>query len=26
MEVEDPAVKERIRALTFTLIGEGGPL
>ena len=26
MEVEDPAVKERIRALTFTFIGEGGPL
>ena len=26
MEVVDPALRERIRALTFTLIGEGEPL
>jgi len=26
MEVEDPAVRERIRALTFALVGAGEPL
>jgi hypothetical protein len=26
MEVEDPGVRERIRALTFELIGQGEPL
>ena len=26
MEIDDPAVRERIRALTFALIGEGEPL
>ena len=26
MEVEDPAVRERIRAFTFALVGEGEPL
>ncbi len=26
MEVQDPALRERIRALTFSLIGEGEPL
>jgi hypothetical protein len=26
MEVQDPAVRERIRSLTFRLIGEGEPL
>lgn len=26
MDVDDPAVRERIRALTFVLVGEGEPL
>jgi hypothetical protein len=26
MEVEDPVIRERIRALTFVLVGEGEPL
>jgi hypothetical protein len=26
MEVEDPVIRERIRALTFALVGEGEPL
>jgi hypothetical protein len=26
MEVDDPAVRERIRAVTFALVGEGEPL
>lgn len=26
MEIQDPAVRERVRALTWTLVGEGEPL
>jgi hypothetical protein len=26
MEIEDPVIRERVRALTFVLIGEGEPL
>jgi hypothetical protein len=26
MEIRDPAIRERVRELTFALVGEGGPL
>jgi hypothetical protein len=26
MEIQDPAVRERVRVLTWSLVGEGGPL
>jgi hypothetical protein len=26
MEIQEPALRERVRALTFALVGEGEPL